>query len=661
MNPWHRAIGCAALGAVACAPHGDGGGASSAARPAGVVSFVSVSSDRVPDVGSLAAWKRSFITPGMSDAAVALAAWRSVVAFRHQDEPPREFLDETTHAHDPIKLFNVYGYSQCDCASASVMALARSAGLDARGRSLAAHSVAELSVGGRWQMFDGAYIDYFPRPDGSLAGVDDLVGAVTGWLAQNPAMAQADRAALARFAQGGGYAQGPDLLASCPFYDHDGLFPAKTQGWADSVIDYRVPSLPTEFGYVLGYQVNVQLRRGERLVRNWSNEGHHINDDLGIDCLSATDVPGQGDMVYSPAYGDIAPGRVGNGSMTWTLPLEGGEYRDGALAVENLVEPAPGVPGPRVQLRDHSQPGVLDLRMPSSYVYLGGAVTIGAQVAPGGAVTIEGSRNHGLDWELLAAITDSGVERVDLTRLARRLYDYRLRVTLVGRGTGLDSLAIANEIQHSQRALPALGPGDNRIHFGAGPAEGTITIEGAGDGSVIQNLTWQDLHPLVDHIADAPLRPDGPSGSLAFPVTTPGDLIRLRFGGFYRARDPADAWDFEVSVDGGASYTPVVHVAGPTDGAEQFVTFDRIPPGTRAALVRFAGRQREAANLFDFRIDADYAEPAGGFSPVRVTYVWEEGGVTHSDVHDATSGDETWIIHCDAAPKMKSLVVERLQ
>ena len=36
------------------------------------------------------------------------------------------------------------------------------------------------------------------------------------------------------------------------------------------------------------------------------------------------------------------------------------------------------------------------------------------------------------------------------------------------------------------------------------------------------------------------------------------------------------------------------------------------------------------------RIDADYKEPAGGFRPVQVTYVWEEGGLEKKDVHVAT-------------------------
>jgi hypothetical protein len=664
----HPAWAIIAVAALLCAcEHGPGGKPDEGQRPpvsrnpnapAGVVSFVSVTSDRVADVSSLEAWQKSFITPGMSDADKAQAVWTSVVAFRHQDEPARELISSANgHPHDPIKLFNVYGYAQCDCASAAVAALGRSAGLTARGRSLTSHSVAELGFGEGWHMFDAAYVDQFPRPDGTLASVDDLVAAVSGWLALHPDMNATDHAALARFMAGGGYKQGPPLLASCPFYDANGLFPARVQGWADTMMDYRAPSAETEFGYTLGYRVNVQLRQGEKLTRNWSNVGHHLNDDLNIPCLSVTDVPGQGDMTYSPGFGDLAPGRVGNGSLSWSLPLAGGAYRDGALVADNLADAASS---PRLRVDDGDKPAVLVVRMPSSYVYLGGTLELGAHLGGGGQIVVEGSRNHGLDWTALATVTTSGTQKIDLSSLVRRQYDYRLRVTLSGAGTGLDSLVVHNEIQHSQRALPALAQGDNHLRFVTGPHEGTITIEANTDGATAKALTWRDLHPTLTTIADAPLRPTAATGAITFPVITPGDLVRLRLSGFYRARAPGDEWQYQVSFDGGQHFTTVERTAGPTLGAEDFVTFTKVPAGVRQAQVRFAGTQKDTLNLFDFRIDADYAEPLGGFAPIRVTYTWDENGQEKSDVHDAKSTDESWIIHCDATPKMKSLVVERL-
>jgi hypothetical protein len=74
--------------------------------------------------------------------------------------------------------------------------------------------------------------------------------------------------------------------------------------------------------------------------------------------------------------------------------------------------------------------------------------------------------------------------------------------------------------------------------------------------------------------------------------------------------------------------------------------------------VKLAGRQRNTTCLFDLRIDADYREPRGGFRPVMVTYVWEEGGQEKRDVHVAKAAAETYTITCGAKPLMKSIVLE---
>ena len=82
------------------------------------------------------------------------------------------------------------------------------------------------------------------------------------------------------------------------------------------------------------------------------------------------------------------------------------------------------------------------------------------------------------------------------------------------------------------------------------------------------------------------------------------------------------------------------------------------PAGTRSALVRFSGTQRNTAMLFNVRIDADYTEPHGGFRPVKVTYVWQEAGREKRDVHVAAKPGETWTIRCANKPVMKGLIVE---
>ena len=57
-------------------------------------------------------------------------------------------------------------------------------------------------------------------------------------------------------------------------------------------------------------------------------------------------------LVYTPKFGDLAPGRVGNGTLEYDVPLAGGAYRAAALSADNLEESA-------VRVKGSDRPGVL--------------------------------------------------------------------------------------------------------------------------------------------------------------------------------------------------------------------------------------------------------------------------------------------------------------
>ena len=190
-----------------------------------VVSHVKVVSNNVEDISSLEAWKQSFIKPGMTDAQKAMAVWETVVKFQHQDTPPSEYLHAGDLVQDPIKLANVYGYSFCSVASASMQALARSIDLQARGWTINAHVVPEIFFDGGWRMLDASLINYFPKADGKLAGVEETVSGVKAWYAQHPNFKGND-AKLREFMARGGWRRSPDILSHSPFYDENGWLPA---------------------------------------------------------------------------------------------------------------------------------------------------------------------------------------------------------------------------------------------------------------------------------------------------------------------------------------------------------------------------------------------------------------------------------------------------
>jgi len=207
--------------------------------------------------------------------------------------------------------------------------------------------------------------------------------------------------------------------------------------------------------------------------------------------------------------------------------------------------------------------------------------------------------------------------------------------------------------------LPALGQGTNAITFSAGPPEGTLTVEGATNlASRGKQLVYADFHPETIGFEPNLFIGQSGKGAITFPIATPGEMVRLRFGAHYRARDARDGLDYQVSFDEGQTWRTVDRAAGPTPGDCKYVVFGAIPAGTRSALVRYAGTSRNATGLLNFRIDADYREPFGGFRPVRVTYSWEENGQPKQDVHVVRRQQESYSITCASKPVMKSIVLE---
>jgi hypothetical protein len=332
------------------------------------------------------------------------------------------------------------------------------------------------------------------------------------------------------------------------------------------------------------------------------------------------------------------------------VPVNNGRFRTAALVAENLEETA-------VRVKDEASPGVLILRMPSSYVYLTGELTLTAAIGQEGSIVVSYSENNGINWRDIGRVTAAGSQRFDA--LVLRRYDYRLKFEFHGKGTGLDVLKIVHDVQHSQRALPALTQGRNTITFSAGPPEGTITVEGAvNTASKGKQIVYTAFNPEVDGFDKTLFVGSTGKGSITFPVTTPGDIVRLRFGTHYRARDTRDGIDYHVSFDQGKSWTLVDRAAGPTVGDCKYVRFEQVPPGSRAALVRFSGTSRNATGIFNFRIDADYSEPSGGYRPVKVTYTWHEDGKENRHVHTARRQNETYTIECRTRPVMKAIALE---
>ena len=682
----HRKIASLVIGAALSlvtrfAPAQDPAGS---AAP-GVVCNIKVLSDKVPDVSSLDAWNKTFINDKMTNQEKGIAIWRSMIMLQQQDAPPKEFSQHDEDlVYDPIKMFNVYGYGMCSPHSAHMDALARSLGFKARGWAISHHSVCEFFYDNSWHHFDSSIGDYFLKDDGTVAGIEEIIKSITDWYAAHPEFTKIDakdrdkklRAFQNTDNRQGWKLNGPKLIANFPYYDFRGWFPDGMVGWYATMQCFDGTAQGSkdgkaylyEYSASMGYQVNIQLRPGEKITRNWSNTGLHINQDLGSKGPGSLDEKNEflvkqqqfTDKIM-PQWPYLANGRVGNGTHEYQVPLASGDFNSGALQVDNLACKAQDPAGPALHVVDAGKPGVLVFRMPSSYVYLDGSLSTNAVIGDAGEIAIAFSDNNGLDWKDIAKITPSGDQKIDLTKLIARHYDYRLRFTLKGKGTGLDALAITQNIQHSQRPLPALDKGPNKIAFSAGAQESTITIEANNKlDHAGKQVVYTDFHPKLDHLNQS-LAVEGTQGSITVPVATPGDMTRLRLNACYRTWGGKDNWVIDVSFDDGKTFRKAGEGTAQIGGCNMYCTAGDIPTCTKSALVRYTGTRVGGNALGSFRIDADYKTPAFGFRPIKVTYAWEEAGQQKKDVHIAASPEDNYTITCAEKPKMKSITLELAQ
>ena len=176
-----------------------------------------------------------------------------------------------------------------------------------------------------------------------------------------------------------------------------------------------------------------------------------------------------------------------------------------------------------------------------------------------------------------------------------------------------------------------------------------------------RQLVYTDFHPVMNDLREKLLLVDmrRGTGDVTYTLDAPGDITRMNVLTHYRARSKRGGWKVQVSFDDGKSFKTVADCPGPTVFHGNYTVIRDVPPKTRSVKVRLLGTAGgNATCLFNQRIDADYKLPGGGFRPVKVTYLWEEGGIEKTHEHVARGPKETYTIKCGSAPTMKSITLE---
>jgi hypothetical protein len=632
------------------------------------INQLKVLSDQIDDVTTVENILKSFVKRGMSDQERAKALWTAVVKYRHQTTPPNEYLAGDWESHDPVKIFNVYGYCMCCCCSALVEALNREDGREARGRILNAHSVPEVRYKNAWHMFDGSLITYFPKPEnGSAAAVDDISAAVALWYASHPDYHNNNQKIfqlMRKDGWSGWKAEGPSLLAHCPYY-RAGYLPARTHGWDATMVEYDRKSEVYEYGYDVGHRALFSLRPGESFVREAGNRGLHVNMDVDPTWDGLKAKAPANDLVYLK---DFFPGYRGgvaaNGVHRYAPNLTAGDLALGAEVFDNLASGG----SPALRVKTAGRPGIAVIPMISPYVYLGGRLRIkAAGRSPRDHLTVSISFNNARSFlKIFEGAIDGPTEtKIDFTENLLRRYAYWLRIELTG-AAGLNALEIANDFQHAPRTLPWLGKGKNTVTVAADadPAIATrsIACRITADPSFTKNETSSTMGLVFDNVD---LKHDacwwkGGRGSMTVPIEVPGDLVSLGFSAQIRARSDRDRVRITASTNNGRTWREVTVMNGPTQGRTGHFRVGEWPHGTRKVLLRFEFTGNNTVGVQHFRVDADYRDPmaAKGARPFRVVHRWTEGGKDRLYTENITRLPTTYAIQARSDPEMVSVSYE---
>jgi hypothetical protein len=300
------------------------------------------------------------LRPGMTDREKAIALWRLQTVHR--------FHASTNDAevNDPVKVFNVYGYTTCGDDSVCLAGLWRTAGFQVRPARVVGHCITQVRYDGRWNLLDGDMGPYYLlRDNTTIACEQDLV-------------------------------RDHDLV-KCT-HTH-GILDADSRDaaeWSAALFVYE-GAAGGDRNSVRDTTMNMVLRPHEALVWRW---GHRV----------PLRYHGLADITL---WGKRAADRVCNGLWEYRPDFTGESWRRGAALVENVQTKKGEL------VAETGKPGVIVWKMRSPYVFVGGRLEVegdGAKLS----LSWDGASWQAVGRDLDALFPAKGPAR----------YEYRLRCEL---------------------------------------------------------------------------------------------------------------------------------------------------------------------------------------------------------------------------------------
>jgi len=308
---------------------------------------------------------------------------------------------------DPVKMFNVYGYTLCGDEAAVLMDLWRLAGLKVRRGFPTGHVVSEAWYDGAWHLLDSdEHVICLLRDNATIAGEEDMV-------------------------------RDHDLIKRTHTYGILSPDSRKTDEFSASLYVHDGPRQGEHRSHV-AHTMGLTLRPGEALEWRWDHRGKQHTAGQAL----------------REGWGNDAWARLRNGRWTYAPPLRRASARAGILSEENVRWSESALAPERP-----AQPARVVWKMAAPYVLVGGAVRVEGKAEPGGSIGLSLS----FDGKAWSPVPDDGSLDSLLPALGPARYACFIRLEL--NSAVVDSIRIEFDLQMSAMALPSLERGENTIAY----------------------------------------------------------------------------------------------------------------------------------------------------------------------------------------------------
>jgi hypothetical protein len=332
---------------------------------------------------------------------------------------------------DPVKTFNVYGYTLCGDDAQVIADLWKAAGLQTRCGYPVGHCVSEVFYDGAYHLLDGdEHGLYLLRDNETIAGEEQVV-------------------------------RDHDLIKRTHTYGILAGDDPMTDQFSATLFGYEGERQGSHGGRS-GHTLAFSLRPGESLEWRWDHVGKEYTA-----AVIAPDGKYHGDGTGSlTAWGGNAYANLRNGSLRYAPDLVREVSRRGMAEAPNLGSPSPA----GLVSADSANPAVVVWRQATAYVMVGGSIGLtGTVQEKGSGVKLELSAD-GKAWEALAAFAEPGAlaQTVSLDgRLSPRAmpqYAWWLRLTIAP-GSAVTAIVLESDLQMAALGLPALRAGPNTVTY----------------------------------------------------------------------------------------------------------------------------------------------------------------------------------------------------